>query len=355
VCVLLAADLARRRDADAVLLALWVLGTFVFASFVNYTTNGRALLPLVPPVAILLGRQIAARRGDRPLSPALRYAPLLPGFALALLVAWGDASIADASRVAARYAGATHGSAPGTLWFEGQWGFQYYMRQVGARQVDVRRNVLRPGDALVSHTNSTIRLGVSPQAATLVDVIEIPAAWVTTMALDTATGFYAIQWGPLPYRFRPGYAERFEVRRIDRFVMFETDPQEIERRRRELRSATGGIATLLAIHSVGWASVEPPESEPDAGAGWARCTPAFQRLGAAVSDRCLWCASVEECGRCIGAEAARAGADVDCARLLDTALREQALRCDRLGGAGEQHVCGEAQRIYRSLMGELDR
>ena len=37
---------------DALLLALWILGTCVFAALLNWTTNGRSILPLVPAAAI---------------------------------------------------------------------------------------------------------------------------------------------------------------------------------------------------------------------------------------------------------------------------------------------------------------
>ena len=55
---LAAADAWQRRDADAYLLAARVWGTFLFASFINWTVNGRSLLPMAPAVAILLARRL---------------------------------------------------------------------------------------------------------------------------------------------------------------------------------------------------------------------------------------------------------------------------------------------------------
>ena len=48
-------DIHARRDADAWLLGLLVAGTFFFAAFLNWTVNGRTILPMAPAVAILLG------------------------------------------------------------------------------------------------------------------------------------------------------------------------------------------------------------------------------------------------------------------------------------------------------------
>ena len=37
---------------------LWVIGTFLFAAFLNWTVNARSLLPLTPAVAILMTRRL---------------------------------------------------------------------------------------------------------------------------------------------------------------------------------------------------------------------------------------------------------------------------------------------------------
>ncbi len=71
-------DLARRRDAEALLLAMWVGGTFVFAVCMNWTATSRTLLPLAPAIAIWVVRAI-----DRPLD-LLRFAASRLAIALPL-------------------------------------------------------------------------------------------------------------------------------------------------------------------------------------------------------------------------------------------------------------------------------
>jgi 4-amino-4-deoxy-L-arabinose transferase-like glycosyltransferase len=56
--VLAGAGLRHWRLSDSVLLALWVLGTFVFAAMVNWSVNGRSILPMVPAAAIIVCRQM---------------------------------------------------------------------------------------------------------------------------------------------------------------------------------------------------------------------------------------------------------------------------------------------------------
>jgi hypothetical protein len=58
VLALAAVDVWKRRDADSLLLALWVLGTFVFTAFLNWTVNARSVLPLNPAAGILLARRL---------------------------------------------------------------------------------------------------------------------------------------------------------------------------------------------------------------------------------------------------------------------------------------------------------
>src|ERR1051326_8660477 len=63
-------DLKTSRDADSLLLLLWTAGTLLFAGFVNWTTNGRSILPLVVPAGILIARQMESRshpQSSRPL------------------------------------------------------------------------------------------------------------------------------------------------------------------------------------------------------------------------------------------------------------------------------------------------
>ena len=42
------------KSAETAMLALWLFGTFAFAVFVNWTVNGRSVLPMVPAMAILV-------------------------------------------------------------------------------------------------------------------------------------------------------------------------------------------------------------------------------------------------------------------------------------------------------------
>jgi len=205
-------DLFRRRDAGAVLLFLWVAGIFVFASVVNWTTNARAVLPAAPAAAILCWRRLALEPRFLAQRRLLRLAPLVPAAALSLAVAWGDQQLA----VSAREAVATvieHESppAPGKLWFEGAWGFQYYMEARGARRIAVPTD-LEPGDRVVTPGNNVQRVLLPSQVMEHWKAVQIPVrSWVATFSRAGGAGFYASEWGPLPFVLGPVPPELYAV------------------------------------------------------------------------------------------------------------------------------------------------
>ena len=92
-------DAWRHHDANSSFLTLWVLGTFVFAVYVNWTANGRSVLPIIPAVGILIARRLDATL--KFVSPVRLLAPLGVAGVLALWVACADAGWADSAKRAA--------------------------------------------------------------------------------------------------------------------------------------------------------------------------------------------------------------------------------------------------------------
>ena len=200
IFMLAVADIVKnRRDPRSWLLGLWVAGTFCFTAFANWTINGRSLLPLVPAVGILL-----ARRWD---AGGQTYPRALPvGFAasalLALLVAQSDFQLAVAVRQSAEQAFARYNSGGTTVWFEGHWGFQYYMQELGAKAVDFKHSRQLPGDILLLPQHNTDVSEPSPEIAFRRDTLSIPnPSWLATWQAAVGAGFYSSVVGPLPFGF----------------------------------------------------------------------------------------------------------------------------------------------------------
>jgi hypothetical protein len=222
VVALAAADWRARRDADATLLLLWTAGTLTFAIGVNWVVNGRSLLPLAPVLGISLARRLDTKTGaflnfDR-MKNVRVYLPLLPSAVVALAATAGDYRQADADRDAARHIVEVASSEPGALWFEGHWGFQYYLQREGGIAVD------QSGKALHFHKGDFIALpsdnyGVyyEPDAETAREILLVepnPSLLASTMNRERGAGFYSHVHGSLPFVFGPAGLVRYRLLRF---------------------------------------------------------------------------------------------------------------------------------------------
>lgn len=191
------------RDSKSWLLILWVFGTFLFASVFNWTVNGRSILPMVPAVAILAVRRLERNAAAGWKTP--RFAvpiSLAASAALALLVARADYLLAAANRQTAVQTFARFGNEQKNFWFEGHWGFQYYMESLGFSALDVQRSPIKPGNILALPENNTGIAPPNPDATARQEKIEVHGpSFLSTMNVQVAAGFYASLRGPLPFAF----------------------------------------------------------------------------------------------------------------------------------------------------------
>lgn len=196
VVVLVVLDGWRRPD-DAGLLSLWALGTLIFSAYLNWTANGRTLLPLAPVSGLLAVRWLEAKGSS---GPAWRTAwPVTVGAAMALAAGAADHALAASARTAARLA--IRETPPGrSPWFQGHWGFQYYLAMAGGRPLDWDRSTLQPGDVVVVPLNNTNLRSLPEAVVTAPTVLGAGGPrGLTTMSKPAGAGFYSDVWGPNPF------------------------------------------------------------------------------------------------------------------------------------------------------------
>jgi 4-amino-4-deoxy-L-arabinose transferase-like glycosyltransferase len=205
-------DCMERKNADSVFLALWALGTFIFAAFVNYTVNARSVLPLIPAAGILIARQLEKTESDfNQLRWKVAVALVFSG-ATSLVVASADADLANSARQSAAMIVGKTRARTGTLWFEGHWGFQYYMEQSGAHPLDMERPAARPGDVIAVPFNNYQLRRVPPRLVGSQEEFDLhPGGWASTIDASLGAGFYSSYWGPLPYFIGPAPAEHYTI------------------------------------------------------------------------------------------------------------------------------------------------
>ena len=208
-------DLWTHRDAEASILGLWVLGTFIFAVYVNWTANGRSVLPIIPAVGILIARRLESK----PLSAVKMLAPLAAAGVIAMWIAWGDAGWAASAKKAADVIHQRTQGEAGTVWFAGHWGFQYYMQAYGAQPVDISNfsSSFHADDFVVLPKNNTNLFEIAPEFIASREVIELPMLrGAATMCPELGAGFYSSVWGPLPFAIGPVTPEHYTLLRLAR-------------------------------------------------------------------------------------------------------------------------------------------
>lgn len=206
----------KRLDPDSLFLLFWIAGTLLFASFINWTNNGRSNLPAVPAMGLLLARQLEHRfANSRRLLVVAATIPLIVSGVFACWVASADSAIADSQRrVAELIHKQTQGNS-GTIWFEGHWGFQYYMQSFGAQPLQVGKTVYRTGDYLVIPSNNTALFHIpSNVLGRRVVISASPSSSLTTQNQQMGASFYASKLGPLPFAFGPVPLDHYLIAEI---------------------------------------------------------------------------------------------------------------------------------------------
>lgn len=193
-------DLLRNRDSDSLLLFLWVLGTFVFTIFVNWSVNGRSILPIAPVAGMIMVRYLSQSNNIYANDKRGLYGPLVPTLLIALIVANADYGMANSARIAAHAIHDSINKLPGKIWFEGHWGFQYYMERMGGEALDYENPLLKKGDLVVIPSNNSNTKPLFNHLVTLEKTFAFDGAKLfSTMNINTGAGFYSDKAGPLPY------------------------------------------------------------------------------------------------------------------------------------------------------------
>lgn len=198
---LAAADWFESKTPLSILLFLWIAGTFYFAGAVNWTISGRNILPMLPAVSILAVRRLERRNGNRFHDVMVRLTvPLACALVIALLVSCADYRLANSARDEAAIL--MRKTAPVRVWFEGHWGFQYYMEELGGKAVDLNHIHLAPGDALaVPGANYGVSRPESYHFAFWFRSEGDTLTWLSTMSGAAGAGYYSDLAGHLPFAF----------------------------------------------------------------------------------------------------------------------------------------------------------
>ena len=151
-------------------------------------------------------------RGSSP-RPSMRIACALAISGLvSFCVARADEALANSARNAASSIHDKFHGDSGFLWFQGHWGFQYYMEKVGAEAIDFKRSRIIPGDMVVVPTNNCYFYPMYWDRFRKLPTIEAASSsWLTTVHGSLSAGFYSDGYGSLPFAAGPVPVEKYYV------------------------------------------------------------------------------------------------------------------------------------------------
>ena len=203
----------RDRELTALVCSFWLLGIFVFATFLNWSFTAKTLLPAAPAAMILLGRW-RERVGLAEGTLSRWIAPILLGL-LSLWITWADYRQANTARAAAREFRNEFRNEVGTVWFASHWGFQYYMQQWGAVPLNANGSQIRSGDPYIFPANNTSLISVPYEKLILIRKAEFPTLpVVSTSGRRTGAGFYSSLRGTIPWAMDQVLPETYYVMRF---------------------------------------------------------------------------------------------------------------------------------------------
>jgi hypothetical protein len=207
-------DIIHNRDPDSLLLFLWVIGIFAFSTVVNWSVNGRSILPIVPVSGIVVIRYIERIDPQSFITDFKRlYMPLFAALIIGLSLSFADYRLAIASHDAAIRVSSIFDKSPGNLWYEGHWGFQYYMTESGrGKPVDYEKPLLAKGDlVIIPSFNTNLKLLYKTTAYFMQEFRFDDAGFLSTMNPKYGAGFYSDLAGPLPFAIGSQMPEKYFV------------------------------------------------------------------------------------------------------------------------------------------------
>jgi 4-amino-4-deoxy-L-arabinose transferase-like glycosyltransferase len=211
ILTLAALDLLKRRDADSTLLFTWVIGTFLFAAFLNWVIAARTILPMAPAVAILLLRQFDRAEPSR----RWMWSAVSCTAVVSLLIGAADFRLANSGRKAANHFQRHFGAEPDAVWFYGHWGFQYYMEQWGAKPLTTvaipsPNNVMIVAEGYPDDPSVTDRKVIDAKRVSF-----STSKFVATLSHGAGAGFYSHGVGSLPWVIDRVPPETYYVARLE--------------------------------------------------------------------------------------------------------------------------------------------
>jgi hypothetical protein len=219
--------------ADRQFLGLWYLGVVFYCIFILTEGSARYLLPLAPPLLIVFFQSLEAleiteyRASNRPFlsSAMIASGSIVVSLAWGLLLSHADLEFARVYPRAAQEVSKITGGMES--YFGGEWGFRYYFRQAGFKQLPPDEAQVRGGSWLVRP-----KLAIRYEIPHALESMTMPAQQTFSYELNTplrlldrwtpaafySGGFYSMGPALIPFSISYRALEEVEVRQVNFLV-----------------------------------------------------------------------------------------------------------------------------------------
>jgi hypothetical protein len=214
------------EKAEDQFISLWFWGVFSYCLFLLTEGSARYILPLIPPFLICFFRILEnSEISEYRLPPRLLNSAMLASGSLVISLTFGlFLSHADLefARIYPKAANQfSRISDPVKSYCVGEWGFRYYMGQMGVDARPADESLIRGGSfvaipklALPHHLPANLRTMMMPVQT----LSHKPATPLRLLDKQSHAGFYSSGWGLIPFSFSQSALEEIEVHQVNFMV-----------------------------------------------------------------------------------------------------------------------------------------
>jgi len=188
------------------LTGLWIAGTFIFSSFINWTVNARTMLPMIAPLSILFSDIIRSKT-----SLNQQRFLFVFFFMFSLIIGMSDEELARSQKEAADTIMKV--LPPENSYFEGGWGWSYYMTSIhGVKRLNYQNPPIltTKNYLIIPENNSNILWPTNPQDYHIICLKKNLTIPIALMSRQKSAGFHG-SWGLLPFSFGLPPPEKYYV------------------------------------------------------------------------------------------------------------------------------------------------
>jgi hypothetical protein len=204
-------DGVRSREARRIALGLWLLAALPIVVYLHFPSK---YLVVCAPAAAILAAGALVRLPSR-VATGAGVGLVAAGALFGTMILQADANFAGLGRRAVDELVRPNTAAGRNVWFNANWGFQWYAERAGAKILTTTPPKPQPGDLVVSarETITAIPIGSFRQRELVATVTDAsPGGRIVSGELGA--GFYSNGWGYLPWAWGSTEIDRFELWRI---------------------------------------------------------------------------------------------------------------------------------------------